>query len=90
MFLTLATQRLTAFQVQHRCDDLESLGYMLLYFLRGYLLWQGIKATNQEQKEELILTKKEKTSIEDLCKSLSREFDAYFKHVYSCGFDEKP
>ncbi len=89
MFLTLATSRLTASQVQHRCNDLKSLEYMLLYFLRGCLLWQSIKTTNQKQKKKLILTKKKKTSIENLCKSLSREFDTYFKHVYFCSFDEK-
>ena len=77
-------------QVQHRCDDLESLGYMLLYFLQGSLPWQGLKATSHEQREELILETKKTTSVEDLCKGLPREFAAYFNYIRSVGFDDKP
>ncbi len=63
---------------------------MLLYFLRGCLPWQGLTATNQEQKEELILAIKQTISTEDLCEDLLREFATYFKYVRSRGFDDKP
>lgn len=63
---------------------------MLLYFLRGYLPWQDLKATNQEQKEELILAKKEKISTEGLCGGLPKEFAAYFDHIRARGFNDKP
>jgi casein kinase I family protein HRR25 len=63
---------------------------MLLYFLRGCLPWQGLTATNQEQKEELILAMKQTISTEDLCEDLPREFATYFKYVRSRGFDDKP
>lgn len=76
--------------VQHRCDDLESLGYMLLYFLRGSLPWQGLKATNHEQREELILEKKKTISMEDLCEGQPKEFAIYFNYIRSLGFDDKP
>ncbi|KAK3178842.1 hypothetical protein OEA41_000979 [Lepraria neglecta] len=76
--------------VQRRSDDLESLGYMFLYFLRGSLPWQDLPAANQQQKEELILAKKETISIEDLCEGLPAEFGAYFDHVRSLGFDDRP
>lgn len=89
MFLALATRRRTVSQVQHRCDKLESLEYMLLYFLQIQNLWQGLKAANQEQKKAPILRKKEEISIRDLG-PLPREFDAYFEHVFSCSFGEKP
>ena len=60
---------------------------MLLYFLRGLLPWQGLKATDETQKEELILEKKQTISIKDLCKGLPKEFAAYFDHIHSsrCG-----
>ena len=76
--------------MQHRCDDLESLGYMLLYFLRGSLPWQGLKAIDQDQREELILEKKKTIDVEELCEGLSREFAAYFEYIRSVGFDDKP
>ncbi|KAL9022929.1 MAG: hypothetical protein Q9196_007468, partial [Gyalolechia fulgens] len=76
--------------IQHRCDDLESLGYMLLYFLRGSLPWQGLTAADQTQKEELILKEKETINIEDLCEGLPGEFAAYFDHIRSLDFDKEP
>ena len=77
-------------QVQHRCDDLESLGYMLLYFLRGSLPWQGLKAADETQKNKLILEKKQTISTKILCRGLPKEFMAYFDHIHSSSFDDTP
>lgn len=53
---------------QSRRDDLESLGYVLMYFNRGSLPWQGLKAATKRQKYERISEKKMGTPIEELCK----------------------
>jgi serine/threonine protein kinase len=52
---------------QSRRDDLESLGFVLIYFIRGTLPWQGLQATVKEKKYELITKKKLSTPIELLC-----------------------
>ncbi|CAA6672878.1 unnamed protein product [Spirodela intermedia] len=75
---------------QSRRDDLESLGYVLLYFLRGSLPWQGLKAANKKQKYEKICEKKLSTPIEVLCKSHPVEFASYFHYCHSLTFDQRP
>lgn len=56
------------FTEQSRRDDLESLGYVLMYFNLGSLPWQGLKAATKRQKYERISEKKMSTPIEVLCK----------------------
>ena len=56
---------------QSRRDDMESLGYVLMYFNRGSLPWQGLKAATKKQKYEKISEKKMSTPIEVLCKGMS-------------------
>ncbi|KHG29281.1 hypothetical protein F383_11363 [Gossypium arboreum] len=75
---------------QSRRDDLESLGYVLMYFLRGSLPWQGLKAGNKKQKYDKISEKKMLTPIEVLCKSYSSEFTSYFHYCRSLRFEDKP
>ncbi|KAG0504224.1 hypothetical protein M758_1G015300 [Ceratodon purpureus] len=75
---------------QSRRDDLESLGYVLMYFLRGSLPWQGLKAGTKKQKYEKISEKKMSTPIEVLCKNYPSEFASYFHYCRSLRFDDKP
>jgi serine/threonine protein kinase len=75
---------------QSRRDDLESLGYVLMYFLRGSLPWQGLKAGTKKQKYDRISEKKVSTPIEVLCKSYPPEFVSYFQYCRSLRFEDKP
>ncbi|KAF2191938.1 kinase-like protein [Zopfia rhizophila CBS 207.26] len=71
-------------------DDMESLGYVLIYFLRGFLPWQGLKAKTQEHKEKLILERKQSAIDWRLYKDIPKEFKKYSEHVRSLQSDEKP
>jgi len=75
---------------QSRKDDLEAIGYMLIYLFRSKLPWEGIKNKDKKEKYRLILEKKENTTEEELCKQLPREFLVYFKYVRNMDFDEIP
>jgi len=75
---------------QSRRDDLESLGYVLMYFLRGNLPWQGLKAPNKKQKYERISDKKIGTSVDQLCKGYATEFNQYLNYCRSLHFEDKP
>lgn len=71
-------------------DDLESLGYVLVYLARGKLPWQGLKAATEGEKDDLVKEKKTKIPVESICEGLPEEFVAYIKYTRSLGFHDKP
>ncbi|CAO3590266.1 unnamed protein product [Absidia cylindrospora] len=75
---------------QSRRDDLESLGYVLMYFCRGSLPWQGLKAASKKQKYDRIMEKKMTTPTELLCRGFPSEFAIYLNYTRSLRFDDKP
>ena len=75
---------------QGRRDDLESMLYILIYFLKGKLPWQEIKVKEKEERPKLIFQMKSKTTIESLCQDIPQEFSELLKYVKSLQFEEKP
>ncbi|CAL8102878.1 unnamed protein product [Orchesella dallaii] len=75
---------------QSRRDDLESIGYVFMYFNRGSLPWQGLKAANKRQKYEKIAEKKMSTPINTLCEGFPAEFAIYLNYTRSLMFEEEP
>ncbi|KAF2100694.1 kinase-like protein [Rhizodiscina lignyota] len=75
---------------QSRRDDLEALGHVFMYFLRGGLPWQGLKAATNKQKYEKIGEKKQTTPIKDLCDGFPEEFNKYLSYVRNLGFEDTP
>ena len=75
---------------QSRRDDLESVGYVLMYFLRGGLPWQGLKIKSKEDRYKKILAKKKETSSEELCKGFPEEFRAFVEYTRNLDYTEQP
>ena len=75
---------------QGRRDDLESMLYILIYFLKGKLPWQDIKVKEKEERHKLIFQIKSKVTIESLCEDIPVEFSELLKYVKSLQFEEKP
>ncbi|KAK3384183.1 kinase-like domain-containing protein [Lasiosphaeria ovina] len=75
---------------QSRRDDLEALGHVFMYFLRGGLPWQGLKAATNKQKYEKIGEKKQTTAIKELCEGFPDQFVQYLTYVRNLGFEDNP
>ncbi|KAE9554585.1 hypothetical protein FO519_002224 [Halicephalobus sp. NKZ332] len=75
---------------QSRRDDVEALGYVLMYFNRGQLPWQGLKAATKRQKYDKISEKKMATTVLELCHGYPEEFVDYLNYCKSLKFEDQP
>ena len=75
---------------QSRRDDLESIGYIIMYFIRGSLPWQGLKINETEDRYEKICEKKKSTSAKDLCIGFPPEFQTFVSYTRNLKFTEVP
>ena len=75
---------------QSRRDDIESIGYVLMYFLIGNLPWQGLKIKVGEDQFKKIADKKINTSFEVLTKNQPIQFLKYFQHCDKLNFEDEP
>lgn len=87
-----ALQRMTT----SRRDDVESLAYVMIYFLKGRLPWQQVGKANNvtaitaKQRKERVLEMKMSIPVEELCGGLPIEFISFLVHCRNLKFEEKP
>lgn len=73
-----------------RRDDLEAIGYVLMYFLKGKLPWQGLQGKTKKEKYDKIMETKIATPIETLCKGYPEEFAIYLNYCRTLRFEDRP
>ena len=75
---------------QSRRDDMESIAYVILYFFKGKLPWQGLKCKDKNEKYAKIKEMKMSMTPEKLCEGFPVEFAKYLTAVKKLGFEEEP
>jgi serine/threonine protein kinase len=75
---------------QSRRDDLETIGHVVLYFLKGSLPWQGLPGRSKNEKYAAIKKKKIETSLEALCKGQPNEYREFMEMCRALKFEEEP
>ena len=73
-----------------RRDDLESLGYMLIYLYNLKLPWNNLCANDQNDLAQKIYEFKKDISLDSLCQDTPKEIKEYMKYVKSLKFEEEP
>jgi serine/threonine protein kinase len=74
---------------QSRRDDLEALGYVLIYFLKGKLPWQNIRVKKKDRKK-VIGENKAKVSIKELTRGIPVVFEGYMEYVRGLEYEQDP
>ena len=75
---------------QSRRDDLEAVSYVIMYFIRGNLPWQGLKLKSNEDRYQKILEKKKEISTEELCSEYPKVFYEFVKYSKGLKYSEEP
>ena len=75
---------------QSRRDDLESVGYLLVYFAKGKLPWQRFKVSKEDKQCTDIMKMKQSTKLKDLCEGFPTEFSTYIIYCRELKFEDQP
>lgn len=70
-----------------RRDDMESLGYMLLYLYNGSLPWQGYSG---DDKNMQVCETKGRLTVDAMCRGAPEVLQYFLAYVRQMKFEEKP
>ena len=73
-----------------RRDDIESLGYMLIYLYNRELPWESLTFKSKDEISQKIYEKKKLITMEELCKDMPKEMLEFMKYTKSLKFEEEP
>ena len=85
----LSGNALNGYELSRR-DDLESIAYIIIYFLKGCLPWQGLKINNKEEKYKKICEIKNQIASKYLCKDLPEQIETFVEYVKKLEFTDVP
>ena len=75
---------------QSRRDDIEAIGYMMVYFMKGSLPWQGMVNSNPKKRYDRIKKMKLEIKLTDLCAGLPKETIKFIQYARDMKFEDKP
>ena len=75
---------------QSRKDDLESVAYMIIFFMKGYLPWQDVDSKDEINKLFKIYMMKKNIPEKNLCSGLPQEIYTFLKYIKNLHFEEQP
>ena len=75
---------------QSRRDDIEALGYMMVYLMKGFLPWQGMVNSNPKKKYDRIKKLKMEIQLPVLCSGLPKETIKFIQYARDMKFEDKP
>ncbi|KAA6385689.1 MAG: putative Casein kinase 1, partial [Streblomastix strix] len=77
---------------QSRRDDLEAVGYIIIYLMLGFLPWQGATGQNRLNKQDNIGRIKEKLNPSQLCQQMQTplEIAKFIEYSRKLKFEEEP
>ena len=75
---------------QSRRDDIEAIGYMMVYFMKGNLPWQGMVNSNPKKRYDRIKKLKLDLKLTDLCAGLPKETIKFIQYARDMKFEDKP
>ena len=75
---------------QSRRDDLEAIGFCLIYFIQGKLPWQNLQANNRAERYAKIAEIKLRSPVEHICVDIPLEISNYMHYVRALRFEDRP